>query len=245
MQQTGRPLAWPFSAPSTCPSHRTASLSASPPPAASSSPSACCPRWAAGSSPDSPAPPAAATERCLRPHLQRSMGFVRSLGGRSADNGIRVVEKAVAIIGFSGFLVVQQAARRIVPRGHGSILLTGATASVKGFARSPAFAMGKFALRSASPDPRESTLRISSSTARWAPSKSTRQPGQHARSRCNCPDLCRRAASASERLVARCRGRACGSSDSGRDRRPTSQMLRGCSVRLNHNCGRFSYLSGY
>jgi hypothetical protein len=76
------------------------------------------------------------------------MGFVRALGGRSADNGIRVVEKAVAIIGFSGFLVVQQAAWRIVPRGHGAILLTGATASVKGFARSPAFAKGKFALRS-------------------------------------------------------------------------------------------------
>jgi len=34
-----------------------------------------------------------------------------------------------------------------VPKGHGAILLTGATASVKGFAHSAAFAMGKFALR--------------------------------------------------------------------------------------------------
>ena len=33
------------------------------------------------------------------------------------------------------------------PRGQGAILLTGASASVKGFALSAAFAMGKFALR--------------------------------------------------------------------------------------------------
>ena len=45
------------------------------------------------------------------------------------------------------FLVTQQAAKRMLPRGHGAILLTGATASVKGFAHSAAFAMGKFALR--------------------------------------------------------------------------------------------------
>ena len=35
----------------------------------------------------------------------------------------------------------------MVPKQHGAILLTGATASVKGFALSSAFAMGKFALR--------------------------------------------------------------------------------------------------
>jgi NAD(P)-dependent dehydrogenase (short-subunit alcohol dehydrogenase family) len=35
----------------------------------------------------------------------------------------------------------------MVPRGHGAILLTGASASAKGFALSAAFAMGKFALR--------------------------------------------------------------------------------------------------
>ena len=33
------------------------------------------------------------------------------------------------------------------PRGHGAILVTGATAGVKGFAESAPFAMGKFALR--------------------------------------------------------------------------------------------------
>jgi NAD(P)-dependent dehydrogenase (short-subunit alcohol dehydrogenase family) len=57
------------------------------------------------------------------------------------------VEKSLAVTAFGGFLVVQQAARRMAPKGHGAILLTGATASVKGFARSAAFAMGKFALR--------------------------------------------------------------------------------------------------
>ena len=35
----------------------------------------------------------------------------------------------------------------MVPNGRGAILLTGATAGVKGFANSAAFAMGKFALR--------------------------------------------------------------------------------------------------
>ena len=57
------------------------------------------------------------------------------------------VERALAVSAFGGFLVVQQAARRMVPRGAGAILLTGATASVKGFAHSAPFAMGKFALR--------------------------------------------------------------------------------------------------
>jgi NAD(P)-dependent dehydrogenase (short-subunit alcohol dehydrogenase family) len=67
--------------------------------------------------------------------------------GPIAELDPAAVEKAVAITAFGGFLVVQQAARRMAPRGHGAILLTGASASVKGFARSSAFAMGKFALR--------------------------------------------------------------------------------------------------
>ena len=57
------------------------------------------------------------------------------------------VEKAVAITALGGFYVVQQAAQRMLPHGHGAILLTGATGSVKGFPLSSAFAMGKFALR--------------------------------------------------------------------------------------------------
>lgn len=57
------------------------------------------------------------------------------------------VRQALQVSAFGGFLVVQQAARRMAPRGQGAILLTGASASVKGFALSSAFAMGKFALR--------------------------------------------------------------------------------------------------
>jgi len=57
------------------------------------------------------------------------------------------VEKAIRISAFGGFLVAQQAAKRMVPQGRGAILLTGASASVKGYAQSAPFAMGKFALR--------------------------------------------------------------------------------------------------
>ena len=57
------------------------------------------------------------------------------------------VRQTLAVSAFGAFLAVQQAARRMTPRGRGAILLTGASASVKGFALSAAFAMGKFALR--------------------------------------------------------------------------------------------------
>ena len=69
------------------------------------------------------------------------------LRGGIAELDPAMVEKALAIGAFGGFLVTQQAARRMVPRGHGAILFTGATASVKGFALSGGFAMSKFALR--------------------------------------------------------------------------------------------------
>ena len=57
------------------------------------------------------------------------------------------VRQAILVTAFGGFLVAQQAARRMVQQGHGTILFTGASASVKGYARSSSFAMGKFALR--------------------------------------------------------------------------------------------------
>ena len=57
------------------------------------------------------------------------------------------VEKAIAITAFGGFLVAQAAVKRMLPRGHGAILFTGASASVKGYAQSAPFAMAKFALR--------------------------------------------------------------------------------------------------
>jgi NAD(P)-dependent dehydrogenase (short-subunit alcohol dehydrogenase family) len=57
------------------------------------------------------------------------------------------VEKALAVTAFGGFLVGQEAARRMLPNKRGAILFTGASASVKGYAQSAPFAMGKFALR--------------------------------------------------------------------------------------------------
>jgi NAD(P)-dependent dehydrogenase (short-subunit alcohol dehydrogenase family) len=57
------------------------------------------------------------------------------------------VEKTLIVSAFAGFLVAQEAAKRMLPRKHGAILFTGASASVKGYAQSAPFAMGKFALR--------------------------------------------------------------------------------------------------
>jgi NAD(P)-dependent dehydrogenase (short-subunit alcohol dehydrogenase family) len=57
------------------------------------------------------------------------------------------VEKALMVTCFGGFLVGQVAARQMLARGSGTILFTGASASVKGYANSAPFAMGKFGLR--------------------------------------------------------------------------------------------------
>ncbi len=59
----------------------------------------------------------------------------------------REVEKTLSVSAFAGFLVAQAAARRMLARGSGAIFFTGASASVKGYANSAPFAMGKFALR--------------------------------------------------------------------------------------------------
>jgi NAD(P)-dependent dehydrogenase (short-subunit alcohol dehydrogenase family) len=57
------------------------------------------------------------------------------------------VEKSLAVTAYGAFLVAQQAARRMLPQKHGAIMLTGASAGVKGYPQSAPFAMGKFALR--------------------------------------------------------------------------------------------------
>src|SRR6202000_2695194 len=57
------------------------------------------------------------------------------------------VANAIAVSAFGGFLVAQQALKRMLPNKHGAILFTGASASVKGYPQSAPFAMGKFALR--------------------------------------------------------------------------------------------------
>ena len=54
---------------------------------------------------------------------------------------------AIQTTAIGALVTAQEAARRMLPRGSGSIFFTGATAGVKGFARSSVFAMGKFALR--------------------------------------------------------------------------------------------------
>jgi NAD(P)-dependent dehydrogenase (short-subunit alcohol dehydrogenase family) len=57
------------------------------------------------------------------------------------------VARSIEVSAFGGFLVAQEAAKRMVSRGAGAIFFTGASASVKGYAQSAPFAMGKFALR--------------------------------------------------------------------------------------------------
>lgn len=56
-------------------------------------------------------------------------------------------KSALLISAYGGFLVAQAAAKRMLPHGAGTILMTGASASVKGYPQSAVFAMGKFALR--------------------------------------------------------------------------------------------------
>ena len=67
--------------------------------------------------------------------------------GPFLDLDPKEVAKSIEVSAFGGFLVAQQAARRMVKQGEGAIFLTGASASVKGYAQSAPFAMGKFALR--------------------------------------------------------------------------------------------------
>ena len=57
------------------------------------------------------------------------------------------VRKTLTVTAYGGFLVAQAALKRMVERGRGSLFFTGASASVKGYAESAPFAMGKFALR--------------------------------------------------------------------------------------------------
>lgn len=56
------------------------------------------------------------------------------------------VRKTIMITCYGGFLVGQAAAKRMIKAGKGTILFTGASASIKGFANSAAFAMGKMGL---------------------------------------------------------------------------------------------------
>ena len=72
-----------------------------------------------------------------------------SARARGPFDGLRAedVERSLEVGAFGGFLVAQQAVKRMLPEGNGAILFTGASASVKGYAQSAPFAMAKFALR--------------------------------------------------------------------------------------------------
>ena len=67
--------------------------------------------------------------------------------GPIAELDVEKVKRAWLVGGYGGFLVGQQAAQRMLPLGKGTIIFTGATASVKGYAESAPFAMTKFSLR--------------------------------------------------------------------------------------------------
>jgi len=67
--------------------------------------------------------------------------------GPFVEQAVDDVEKALMVTAFGGFLVAQAAAKHMLEAGQGAILFTGASASIKGYALSAPFAMGKFALR--------------------------------------------------------------------------------------------------
>ena len=71
----------------------------------------------------------------------------RRVRGAFVEVDREAVAAALRVTAYGGFLVAQAAVRRMLARGGGSILFTGASASVKGYPHSAAFAMGKFALR--------------------------------------------------------------------------------------------------
>lgn len=63
------------------------------------------------------------------------------------ETGADLFEKVWRLACFGGFLVGREAARHMLPRGRGTILFTGATASMRGGSGFAAFASAKFGLR--------------------------------------------------------------------------------------------------
>lgn len=59
----------------------------------------------------------------------------------------RAVAETLQVSAYGGFLVAQEAVKRMLPMRSGALLFTGASASVKGYPQSAPFAMAKFALR--------------------------------------------------------------------------------------------------
>ena len=77
--------------------------------------------------------------------------FVFNIGGNVMysilDTTTRVYTKVWEMCALAGFLTGREVARRMVSRKHGTMLFTGATASVRGSNGFSAFAGGKHALR--------------------------------------------------------------------------------------------------
>jgi len=71
----------------------------------------------------------------------------RRLRGAFVDLDPEAVREVLAVSAYGGFLVAQEAVRGMLTHGQGALFFTGASASVKGYAQSAPFAMGKFALR--------------------------------------------------------------------------------------------------
>ena len=97
----------------------------------------------------------------------------------------------------------------MLPNKHGAILFTGASASVKGYAQSAPFAMGKFALRGlAQSMARELSPQgihvahfvIDGGIRSAARARAAGQAGLDARSRCHRARATARAAAAAQRL---------------------------------------------
>jgi NAD(P)-dependent dehydrogenase (short-subunit alcohol dehydrogenase family) len=87
--------------------------------------------------------------------IEREVGAIEvavfNVGGNVSfpirETTARVYYKVWEMACFAGFLLGREAARVMVPRGHGTILFTGASASLRGRAGFAAFSSAKHALR--------------------------------------------------------------------------------------------------
>lgn len=94
--------------------------------------------------------------RALFDRIDREIGplavVVFNVGGNVrfpiVETTAQVYRKAWELAAFAGFLTGREAARVMTPRGAGTILFTGATASLRGGTGFSAFSGAKFALRS-------------------------------------------------------------------------------------------------
>ena len=78
---------------------------------------------------------------------EEAMDVLDGAVGAGLIHSVYNLSQAINVSAYGGFLVAQQTASRMLARGSGAIFFTGASASVKGYPNSAAFAMGKFALR--------------------------------------------------------------------------------------------------